>query len=79
MVKNVFCFIPFYFLDLIKFKKMKNKVIILTVVLLIISVANFFIYTPELNIRNVDMLTILAIGFLAGILIMLLLGSGRNK
>ncbi len=57
---------------------MKNKAIILTVILLIISVGNFIIYVPKLSIRNVDILTIGAIGFLGGILLTLLL-SIKNK
>lgn len=48
---------------------MKNKSIILTVILLIIASGNYFRSNSLSNIRNVDFLSIFAIGALFGVLI----------
>ncbi|SHH52438.1 hypothetical protein [Flavobacterium defluvii] len=48
---------------------MKNKSIILTVILLIIASGNYFRNNSAANIRNVDFLSIFAIGVLFGVLL----------
>ncbi|CAC9976970.1 MULTISPECIES: hypothetical protein [Flavobacterium] len=48
---------------------MKNKSIILTVILLIIASGNYFRSNSLSNIRNVDFLSIFAIGVLFGVLL----------
>ncbi|WP_291150871.1 hypothetical protein [Flavobacterium sp. UBA7680] len=48
---------------------MKNKSIILTVILLIIASGNYFRSNSLSNIRNVDFLSIFAIGALFGVLV----------
>ncbi|MBK8749990.1 MAG: hypothetical protein WAU12_06240 [Saprospiraceae bacterium] len=57
---------------------MKNKAIIVTAILLVISLGNFFRIYPALDIRNVDMLSIFIIGFLAGILVILLYNNSKK-
>ncbi|MBL0119568.1 MAG: hypothetical protein IPP89_11435 [Saprospiraceae bacterium] len=57
---------------------MKNKAIIVTAILLVISLGNFFRINPALDIRNVDMLSIFIIGFLAGILVILLYNNSKK-
>ena len=57
---------------------MKNKAIIVTAILLVISIGNFFRIYPALDIRNVDMLSIFIIGFLAGILVILLYNNSKK-
>ncbi|KRD10514.1 hypothetical protein ASE21_12520 [Flavobacterium sp. Root901] len=48
---------------------MKNKSIILTVILLIIASGAYFRNNAIANIRNVDFLSIFAIGVLFGVLL----------
>ena len=57
---------------------MKNNAIIVTAILLVISLGNFFRINPSLDIRNVDMLSIFIIGFLAGILVILLYNNSKK-
>ena len=57
---------------------MKNKAIIIAAILLVISLGNFFRIYPALDIRNVDMLSIFIIGFLAGILVILLYNNSKK-
>ena len=57
---------------------MKNKAIIITAILLVISLGNFFRIQPTLDIRNVDMLSIFVIGFLAGTLATLLFINSKK-
>lgn len=47
---------------------MKNRTIIITSVLLIISIGNYFRIISEGSIRTVEFLSIFAIGVLAGVL-----------
>jgi membrane protein CcdC involved in cytochrome C biogenesis len=48
---------------------MKNKTIIITAILLILALGNYFRSNPINNIRNVDFLSIFAIGVLFGVLL----------
>ncbi len=48
---------------------MKNKAIIITAVLLVISIGNYFRIISDGSIRTVEFLSIFAIGALAGILL----------
>ena len=57
---------------------MKNKAIIVTSLLFVISLGYFFRIYPALDIRNVDMLSIFIIGFLAGILVILLYNNSKK-
>ncbi len=57
---------------------MKNKAIIITAILLVISLGNFLRIQPTLDIRNVDMLSIFVIGFLAGTLATLLFINSKK-
>lgn len=48
---------------------MKSRAITITVILLILSIGNYFRISSTTNVRTVEFLSILAIGALAGILI----------
>jgi len=48
---------------------MKNKAIVLTAVLLIISLGNYFRIISDGSIRTVEFLSIFAIGVLSGVLL----------
>lgn len=48
---------------------MKNKAIVFTTILLIVSIGNYFRIISDGNIRTVEFLSIFAIGVLAGVLI----------
>lgn len=48
---------------------MKNKAIIITAVLLIISIGNYFRIISDSSIRTVEFISIFAIGALAGVLL----------
>lgn len=48
---------------------MKNQAIIITAILLILSIGNYFRISGSSNVRMVEFLSILAIGAFAGILI----------
>lgn len=58
---------------------MKQKIIILTAVLLAIFTGNYFRITSNNSIRTVDFLSIFVIGALSGILITQLIKFLRNK
>ncbi|WP_128414880.1 hypothetical protein [Flavobacterium sp. Root186] len=58
---------------------MKNKSIILTVILLIIASGNYFRSNSLSNIRNVDFLSIFAIGVLFGVLLVQVFQLIKNK
>ncbi len=48
---------------------MKNQVIVITAVLLVISIGNYFRIISDGSIRTVEFISIFAIGALAGILL----------
>jgi len=58
---------------------MKNKPITITLVLLIITIANSFIFLSKSDIRAVEFIYIFVIGVLAGVLLMQIANSRRNK
>jgi hypothetical protein len=58
---------------------MKNKTILLTSLLLIISLGNYFSIISDGTIRTVEFLSILAIGALAGILLTLIFKKIKDK
>ncbi len=58
---------------------MKNKPITITLVLLIITIANSFIFLSKSDIRAVEFIYIFVIGVLAGVLLMQIAISRRNK
>lgn len=47
---------------------MKNKSIVITAILLILSIGNYFRIIADGSVRNVEFLSIFAIGVLAGVL-----------
>jgi len=58
---------------------MKNKVIVITALLLIVSIGNYFRIISDGTIRTVEFLSIFAIGALAGILLTLIIKMVKNK
>ena len=48
---------------------MKNKTILITAVLLMASIGNYFRISAESNVRTVEFLSIFAIGALTGVLL----------
>jgi len=58
---------------------MKNKPIIITLVLLIVSIGNSFILFTKSDIRAIEFLYILVIGVLSGVLLMQIVISRHNK
>lgn len=58
---------------------MKNKVIVVTEILLIASLVNYFSFISDGSIRSVEFISIFAIGVLAGILISNLITMLKNK
>jgi len=58
---------------------MKNKVIVITALLLIVSIGNYFRIISDVTIRTVEFLSIFAIGALAGILLTLIIKMVKNK
>ena len=60
---------------------MKNKAIVFIVVLLLISVGDYFIVISKGNIRTVEFLSIFVIGVLSGVLLTQIIKSikDRNK
>jgi len=58
---------------------MKNKPIIITLVLLIVTIGNSFIFFSKGNIRAVDFLYIFVIGALSGVLLMQIVIRKRSK
>lgn len=58
---------------------MKNKPITITLVLLIVTIGNSFIFFSKGNIRAVDFLYIFVIGVLSGVLLMQIVIRKRSK
>jgi len=58
---------------------MKNRAIIITAILLIISIGNYSGFISDGSIRTVEFLSIFAIGVLAGILLTQLIIKMKNK
>jgi hypothetical protein len=58
---------------------MKNKVIVISAVLLIISIGNYLRFISDGSIRTVEFLSILVIGALAGILLTHIIRILKNK
>ncbi len=58
---------------------MKNRVIVITAILLIVSIGNYFRIISDGSIRTVEFLSILAIGALAGVLLTQILIKLKNK
>lgn len=58
---------------------MKNKAIIITVVLLIISTGNYFRIIYDGSIRNVEFLSIFIIGVLTGVLATQIIKTIKDK
>lgn len=58
---------------------MKNKGIVITAVLLIVSIGNYFRIISDGSIRTVEFLSIFAIGALAGVLLTLIIKKVESK
>lgn len=58
---------------------MKNRAIIITVVLLIVSIGNYFRIISDGSIRTVEFISIFAMGALAGVLIIQIIMMMKNK
>ena len=58
---------------------MKNKPLIITLVLLIVAIGNSFIFFSKSDIRMVEFLYIFIIGVLSGVLLTQILINRRNK
>jgi hypothetical protein len=58
---------------------MKNKVIVITAVLLMISIGNYFRIVSDGSIRTVEFLSIFVIGALSGVLITQIFNTLKNK
>ncbi len=58
---------------------MKNRVIVITAVLLIASIGNYFRIISDGSIRTVEFVSIFAIGALAGALLVQVIKMVRNK
>ncbi|MES2678969.1 MAG: hypothetical protein V4635_03750 [Bacteroidota bacterium] len=58
---------------------MKNQAIIITVILLILSIGNYFRISGQSNTRTVEFVSVLAIGAFAGILIQRLATHYKQK
>ena len=58
---------------------MKNKGIVISAVLLIVSIGNYFRIISDGSIRTVEFLSIFAIGALAGVLLTQIFGKVKNK
>jgi len=58
---------------------MKNKPLIITLVLLLITIGNSFIFFSKSDIRAVEFIYIFVIGVLSGVLLMQIVISQRNK
>jgi hypothetical protein len=59
--------------------KMKNRAIVMTTILLIISLGNYFKIISDGSIRTVEFISILAIGALTGILITQIIKAIKNN
>lgn len=58
---------------------MKNKPIIITLVLLIVTIGNSFIFFSKSDIRTVEFIYIFVIGVLFGVLLMQIVFINRRK
>ena len=58
---------------------MKNKPIIITLVLLIVTIGNSFIFFSKSDIRTVEFIYIFVIGVLSGVLLMQIVIWKRSK
>ena len=58
---------------------MKNKPLIITLVLLIITIGNSFIFFSKSDIRTVEFIYIFIIGVLSGVLLMQIVISKRKN
>jgi hypothetical protein len=58
---------------------MKNRSIVITVILLISSVGNYFVMASQSNIRTVEFLSIFAIGALSGVLLTQIFKFAKGK
>ena len=58
---------------------MKNRIVIVTLVLLVISIGNYTRIISDGGVRPVEFLSILAIGILTGVLLTQVLSKFFNK
>ncbi|HOZ87222.1 MAG TPA: hypothetical protein PL029_05660 [Bacteroidia bacterium] len=58
---------------------MKNQAIIITVILLVLSIGNYFRISGQSNTRTVEFVSILAIGAFVGILVQRLATHFKQK
>ena len=58
---------------------MENKVIVVTAVLLLISIGNYFRIVSDGSIRTVEFISIFAIGALSGVLLTQIIKTLRDK
>jgi type IV secretory pathway TrbL component len=58
---------------------MKNKVIVITAVLLIVLIGNYFTIISDGTIRSVEFLSIFAMGALAGIVLTQIIKMVKDK
>ena len=58
---------------------MKNRAIVITVILLIVSIGNYFRIITDGSIRTVEFISIFAMGALAGVLIIQIINMMKNK
>ena len=58
---------------------MKNRAIVITVILLIVSIGNYFRIISDGSIRTVEFISIFAMGALAGVLIIQIINMMKNK
>lgn len=59
--------------------KMKSKKIVITTILLIFSIGNYFRIISDSSIRTVEFISIFAIGLLTGVLLKLIFKSADDK
>jgi hypothetical protein len=58
---------------------MKNRVIVITAILLVVSIGNYFRIISDGSIAAVEFLSIFAIGALAGVLLTQIIKKIKNK
>lgn len=58
---------------------MKNRPLMITAILLVITIGNSFIFFSKSDIRAVEFIYIFVIGMLAGVLVMQIVISKRMK
>jgi hypothetical protein len=58
---------------------MKNRVVIITAILLLISISNYVITIEHGNVRAVEFLSILVIGVLTGVLLTQIIQIFKDK